>query len=279
MSTNNNEAKPKAVRRSSLKNRNLTPKFSLEALKTKQKRSSISWGQVNAFKFKEFNNPTLEETKTISQEEKDEKHKKFLETRRRSIQNEFVPSKMMKDKSKELAEDWGINLGENLTLEGRILSQPTLIFAKHKEIIPRNGIFRTDVTYNGAEITRDNLMYIYSRRDKADIRSLMNGLLNKASSKGIEIRAKINDLYSYGINKTYSWEEIKSELKNIHFSHKLRMIIVFCDQNIQRCYNKFKEYLTNVIKIDSQFINTRNLKKKKRQKWVESIFILILIKY
>ena len=105
MSTNNNEAKPKAVRRSSLKNRNLTPKFSLEALKTKQKRSSISWGQVNAFKFKEFNNPTLEETKTISQEEKDEKHKKFLETRRRSIQNEFVPSKMMKDKSKELAEE------------------------------------------------------------------------------------------------------------------------------------------------------------------------------
>ena len=105
MSTNNNEAKPKAVRRSSLKNRNLTPKFSLESLKTKQKRSSISWGQVNAFKFKEFNNPTLEETKTISQEEKDEKHKKFLETRRRSIQNEFVPSKMMKDKSKELAEE------------------------------------------------------------------------------------------------------------------------------------------------------------------------------
>ena len=151
-----------------------------------------------------------------------------------------------------------------MTLEGRILSQPTLIFAKHKEVIPRNGIFRTDVTYNGVEITRDNLMYIYSRRDKADIRSLMNGLLNKASSKGIEIRTKANDLYSYGINKTYSWEEIKSELKNIHFSHKLRMIVVFCDQNIQRCYNKFKEYLTNVIKIDSQFINTRNLIDPKR---------------
>ena len=105
MSTNNNEAKPKAVRRSSLKNRNLTPKFNLEALKPKQKRSSISWGQVNAFKFKEFSNPTLEETKTISQEEKDEKHKKFLETRRRSIQNEFVPSKMMKDKNKDSVEE------------------------------------------------------------------------------------------------------------------------------------------------------------------------------
>ena len=182
------------------------------------------------------------------------------------LMNNETPKKYKNNtkSSKELAEDWGINLGENLTLEGRILSQPTLIFAKHKEVIPRNGIFRTDVTYNGVEITRDNLMYIYSRRDKADIRSLMNGLLNKASSKGIEIRAKSNDLYSYGINKTYSWEEIKSELKNIHFSHKLRMIIVFCDQNIQRCYNKFKEYLTNVIKIDSQFINTRNLIDPKR---------------
>ena len=99
-------------------------------------------------------------------------------------------------------------------------------------------------------------MHIYSRRDKADIRSLMNGLLNKASSKGIEIRAKINDLYSYGINKTYSWEEIKSELKNIHFSHKLRMII--------RCYNNFNEYLTGVIEIDSQFNNTRDLIDPKR---------------
>ena len=114
MSTNNNEAKPKAVRRSSLKNRNLTPKFNLEALKPKQKRSSISWGQVNAFKFKEFSNPTLEETKTISQEEKDEKHKKFLETRRRSIQNEFVPSKMMKDKSKEVEEILSEELRKNM---------------------------------------------------------------------------------------------------------------------------------------------------------------------
>ena len=182
------------------------------------------------------------------------------------LMNSDIPKKYKNytKSSKELAEDWGINLGEPLTLEGRILNQPTLIFAKHKEVNPRNGLFRTDVTYDGVEITRDNLMYIYSKRDRADFRALINSLFNKASMKGIDIKTKPNDLYSYGLNKTYSWEDIKSELKNIHFSHKLRMVIVFYDSNIQRYYDKFKEYLTNVIKVDSQFIDTRKLIDPKR---------------
>ncbi len=182
------------------------------------------------------------------------------------LMNSDIPKKYKNytKSSKELAEDWGINLGETLTLEGRILNQPTLIFAKHKEVNPRNGLFRTDVTYDGVEITRDNLMYIYSKRDRADFRALINSLFNKASMKGIDIKTKPNDLYSYGLNKTYSWEDIKSELKNIHFSHKLRMVIVFYDSNIQRYYDKFKEYLTNVIKVDSQFIDTRKLIDPKR---------------
>ena len=111
MLTNLNDpnAKPKVpVRRSSLKNRNINPKLSpLELLKIKQKRNSISWGQIDTFKFKE-NNPTLEKTVKLAKTEQElaeEKHKKFLENRRRSIQNEYQPNKIMMDKSKELVEE------------------------------------------------------------------------------------------------------------------------------------------------------------------------------
>ena len=40
---------------------------------------------------------------------------------------------------------------------------------------------------------------------------LMNGLHNKASTKGIKIRTKINEINLNGINKKYNWEGIKSE--------------------------------------------------------------------
>ena len=59
--------------------------------------------------------------------------------------------------SKQLAEEWGINLGENLNLEGRILNQPKLIFDNKKEVIPRNGLFRSEAAYDGVSITRDNI--------------------------------------------------------------------------------------------------------------------------
>ena len=54
--------------------------------------------------------------------------------------------------------------------------------------------------------------------------------------KGIKVKFNYNDLYSYGFNKSYSWDDIKDELKNIHFSSKLGMIIVFCDDNLKRYY-------------------------------------------
>lgn len=42
------------------------------------------------------------------------------------------------------------------------------------------------------------------------------------------------------------------------------MVIVFWDNNLQRNYAKLKEYITNVIKVDSQFIETRRLIDPKR---------------
>ena len=165
--------------------------------------------------------------------------------------------------SKELAQEWGINLGDNISLQGRILHQPTLVFYNKKTVIPRNGNFRTDVTYDGVTITRDNIMYIYNRRDRTDFRRLMGDLFTKANFKGIKIKVNTNELDSYGLDKTYNWDEIKRELDKINFAHK-KMVIVFIDNNLEKVYTRLKDYLTNVIKVNSQFIESKKLMDRKR---------------
>lgn len=165
--------------------------------------------------------------------------------------------------SKQLAQEWGINLGDNISLKGRILHQPTLVFDNKKTVIPRNGNFRTDVTYDGVTITRDNIMYIYNRRDRTDFRRLMGDLFTKANFKGIKIKVNTNELDSYGLDKTYNWDEIKRELDKINFAHK-KMVIVFIDNNLEKVYTRLKDYLTNVIKVNSQFIESKKLMDRKR---------------
>ena len=165
--------------------------------------------------------------------------------------------------SKQLADEWGINLGENLSLEGRVLNQPKLIF-NNKPVIPKNGLFRTEEAYDGVSFTRDNFMYIYNRKDRADFRSIINNLFNKAKMKRIKINVRPDELYSYGFNKAYNWEDIKYELRKINFNPKLRMVMVFLDNNLEHYYNQLKEYLTNTIKVDSQFCQTRRLTDPKR---------------
>ncbi len=102
MSTNN-EAKPTKIvsaRRSSLKsgtNSKLDPE---SLLKVKNKRNSVSWGQSNTFQFKAMK-AMFQESKDIDKpnKEKDEKHQKFVENRKKSIKNEFsIVKELMKNK-------------------------------------------------------------------------------------------------------------------------------------------------------------------------------------
>ena len=166
--------------------------------------------------------------------------------------------------SKQLAEEWGINLGENLTLEGRILNQPKLIFDNKKEVIPRNGLFRSESAYDGVSITRDNFMYLYNKKDRSDFRYLINALLGKANMKKMNVKVRANEIISYGFNKSFNWEDIKYELQKINFPPKIKMVVVFLDNTLERYYNKLKEYLINIIKVNSQFIQTRRLTDPKR---------------
>ena len=123
--------------------------------------------------------------------------------------------KLQRNKSsKEMAKDWGIHIGDNLTLERRILNQPKLIFNKHKEVNPRNRLFRKDVKYDGVTINKNEIMYIYSKNDKTDFRLIINNLFSKANMKGIIINMHPKELYSYGIKKTYKWEGIIFLIRN-----------------------------------------------------------------
>ena len=75
--------------------------------------------------------------------------------------------------SKQLAEEWGIKLGHNLTLKGRELSQPKLIFDKNVTINPKNGLFRPQGLLRGVQIKKESLMCIYDKRDRFEIKKLL----------------------------------------------------------------------------------------------------------
>lgn len=109
MSTNN-EGVPKitAARRSSLKTSDTNAKLDPESLlKIKNKRNSVSWGQSNTFQFKAMK-AMFQESNDINQpkKEKEEKHQKFLESRKKSIKNEFsIVKELMKNNKNIIEED------------------------------------------------------------------------------------------------------------------------------------------------------------------------------
>ena len=112
------------TRRSSFRNRKVKPHLDQTSLlKLKTKRNSISWGNSDTFQFKAMR-ATFEESKDINEksnnEEEGEKHKQFVETRRRSIKNEFllvkefVKNKMIEEGEDEIDEEVKKNTDTNI---------------------------------------------------------------------------------------------------------------------------------------------------------------------
>ena len=128
MSTSN-ELEPEIMyrgntRSSSFRSRKVKPHLDQTSLlKLKTKRNSISWGNSDTFQFKAMR-ATFEESKDINEksnnEEEGEKHKQFVETRRRSIKNEFllvkefVKNKMLEEGEDEIDEEVKKNTDTNI---------------------------------------------------------------------------------------------------------------------------------------------------------------------
>ena len=102
------EKPQKAPRRSSLKGGNSGDKLDPNNLLKLKKgvRHSVSFGQSNTFQFKAMK-AMFEESHDVNKPKKmaQEEHNKFLESRKKSIKNEFSIVKEMMKKNKNMIEE------------------------------------------------------------------------------------------------------------------------------------------------------------------------------
>ena len=96
----------KKGRRSSLKGHNIQGKLDPNNLLkfAKEKRHSVSFGQANTFQFKAMK-AMFEEKSEIEKPKNKEEHNKFLESRRKSIKNEFSLVKEMMKKNQDIIKE------------------------------------------------------------------------------------------------------------------------------------------------------------------------------
>lgn len=92
----------------------------------------------------------------------------------------------------QVANDWGINLGENLVIQGRIFPQPKLLFGNNNVVRPNNGNFRSGNIYQGISLNPNNFIFVYDRKDNSDIRNTLRMLLDKGRMKGLNIQFSKN---------------------------------------------------------------------------------------
>ena len=173
----------------------------------------------------------------------------------------------------EVAQSWGINLGNNLEITGRILPQPKLIYSGKngsKNIVnANNGLFRSGNTYDGVNLNINNFIYVYDRKDNSDIRNSLKGLLEKGRMKGIKVafskELNQSEIHGVCIDNYNNFQDIKKYLSEIE-RHKsdVKMAVVFLSQHLERFYSKMKEYFTNDLNIPTQFIVSKKLQDPRR---------------
>ena len=169
----------------------------------------------------------------------------------------------------QVSKDWGINLGDNLTIQGRVLPQPTLLYGKNNTVKPNNGVFRSGNIYNGISLNKNNFVYVYDRRDNSDIRNTLRGLFDKGRMKGLNIQfskdLNQNEIHGICIDNYSGWEDIKHCLKIIE-EHKdgIEMGMVFLSSHLEKFYSNLKDYFTNDLNIPTQFVVSKKLQDQRR---------------
>ena len=167
----------------------------------------------------------------------------------------------------EIAQEWGINLGDNLNIKGRILPQPKLIYAKNNTVIPKNGNFRSSNIYNAARINQNNFAFVYDTRDNLNVRNSLNSLFDKGRMKGMDIQfdRNLKGIHNIVLSNFSNWESVKSQLKNIEMNKsQLSMVIVFLTPALERYYSQLKEFFINSCQLATQFVVSKKLQDQKR---------------
>ena len=165
----------------------------------------------------------------------------------------------------QVSKEWGISLGDNLRIKGRVFPQPNLFYKNNEKIIPKNGKFMSGHAYNSATFTKDNFIYIYDMRDKSDIKTCLRLLLDKAKYKGININFQPQDIHGVGLNNFHSWNDIYKNLNIVKKNaNTIKMAIVFLSSQLEKYYSNLKSFFTNEAKFASQFIISKKLQDQKR---------------
>ena len=181
---------------------------------------------------------------------------------------------MMKS-PKELCKEWGINIGNNLTFPGRIISQPKLYFKgdnknneEDKIIYPNNGIFRADSPFESVKITNDNIFFVYDKSERnSNHRKLFEDIMKKCRYKSFEFSEDFhpNKVLGFGLDNTNNWENINHSLRKINLnSNKNSFGIIFCSRQLEKYYDKLKHFFLQQYNIPTQHVITKKLEEPRR---------------
>ena len=170
--------------------------------------------------------------------------------------------------AKEMQDVYGINIGNNLTVKARIMSQPHLMFNHgEKFVVPNNGIFRAENPNIVMKFTSENLFFVYDQREKGDAFTLFNSLMNKCRQKKFMFSNDFRPdrVRGYCLQRTNNWNEISSELSRIlpgNNNHQYGF--VFLSPNMEKNYPALKNYFYKKLGLITQFGITKKLVDKKR---------------
>ena len=161
----------------------------------------------------------------------------------------------------DLTKEWGINLGNNLTFLGRIIQQPHIIFKEDHLVEPKNGFYRTGNPYKMDIITNDNIFFIYDKNEKYDHRKIFNDLKLKFENKGLGFSNDFNykKVLRFGLENTSNWEYINESLKKLVINKGDSFGIIFCSYQLEKFYEKLKNYFMNQLHIPTQHAITKKI--------------------
>ena len=170
--------------------------------------------------------------------------------------------------AKEVKDLYGINIGNNLTIKGRIIPQPHLIFNKgQKFIIPNNGNFHSDNPNKVIMFTNDNLFFVYDIKEKNESQTLFNNIMSKCRMKKFIFSENFNpkNVKGYSLQRTNGWEEISNSLrKAIPENSPHKFGFVFLSRNMEKYYSQLKNHFINKLNLITQFGITKKLVDQRR---------------
>lgn len=172
----------------------------------------------------------------------------------------------------EVSKEWGISLGDNLSIQGRLLNPPTLLYGRSQKIIPTNGRFKSGVILKGATLNRDNFIYIYDKRETSNIRNFLKILISKAKKKDLNIKVEADDMKGICLKNCTKWIDLYHDLIKNKFEG-IKMAILFLSPQLEKFYNNLKDFFTNDVKIATQFVISKKLQDPKK---VETIMFNVV---